>query len=146
MAKKSRPPQKQSTTPAERRGNYATRQEAARNRVLDELNERLRDRPPPTRGDLRAYSKYLLDRPHLFEGRYAPYIFLIIKAWSKENPPPKRLRQAQHIADLVNWVCETENIRPSEAYRKIAKAFNMSVDAVKKDHFRSDKTKRVKPR
>lgn len=101
---------------------------------------------PPTNRELRIHCKFLLNYPRFIEGPYAPYIFLILQSWFKKTPPPKRQDTGRGIADLVDWVIDTEKILASEACKKVADAFNMTFEAVKQNHIRYGKAKRDKSR
>jgi hypothetical protein len=87
-----------------------------------------------------------LDRPHLIEGAYAPYIFAILELWFAKTTPPKRSQTAKQIAELVDWVIDTEKISLSRAREKVADAFNMTVEAVTQAHLRHRRPTRDKPR
>jgi hypothetical protein len=125
--------------------NCSAREAAERDRVFDEWNRRLGERLPFTVRELLRHGEYLLNRPNLIEGRYAPVIFPIIQLWRAKTARPKRTTTAEEIAGLVDWVIETEHIRqPSRAYEKVAKAYKMTFEAVKKSHDRYGKVKRDK--
>ena len=109
MAERSRPPPTPFEPLSELGRKYSAQIEAARKELLAEWNERLRGRPP-TKRELRDYCKILLDTPHLIQGPYAPYIFLILRAWFAKAIPPKRPYAAKQIAELVDWVIEFKNI------------------------------------
>jgi hypothetical protein len=126
-------------------GKYAAKLDASRKRVFDEWNRRLGDRMPTSR-ELRFHCKFLLNRPHLIEGPYAPSIFLILQLWFKKTPPPKRPDPAAQIGELVDWVIDTEKIQPGIARQKVADAFKMTVEAVKQAHIRYRRAMRDKSR
>jgi hypothetical protein len=145
MAKRSRPP----TTfgpPVETGGIYVARLEAARKLVFDKWHRSIGGRSLPTKPELRRYCKFLINRPNLIEGRYAPCIFLILQDWFAKTPPPKRPYSAKQDAALVDWIIETEKIPPGKARQKVADAFHMSVEAVKQNHLRHGNSKRDKSR
>jgi hypothetical protein len=102
--------------------------------------------PPPSKRELRRHGEYLIARPHLIEGPYAPSIFLILQDWLAKTDPPKRSYTARQIADLVDWVIDTEKIPPGKARQKVAASHRLSVEAVKQNHLREGKSKRDKSR
>jgi hypothetical protein len=145
MAKRSRPPTTFGPS-VEIGGPYVAHIEAKRKRVFDEWSKRLGDRPLPTNRELRSYCKYLINRPHLIEGPHAPYIFLVLQGWFAKTRPPKLSYTGKQIADLVDWVSETEKIPLSQAYEKVSEAFHISFEGVKQNHLRHRKSKRDKSR
>ena len=92
----------------ELRKHAAAQREAERQRVFAEWNERLGGKPPPTKRVLRDHCKVLLDGPHLIEGPYALYIFLILHAPQSKLPTSwtglsilKKYRLAQRVRRLL---------------------------------------------
>jgi hypothetical protein len=130
----------------ERAGEQSVHLEAARKRVFDDWIRSLADRRPPTNPELLWYCKLLLNNPRLIEGPYAPYIFLILQKWFAKTPTPKRQNTSEGIAKLVDWVSLTEKVSVSEARRRVAKAFRMTVEAVNRSHQRHRKSGRDKSR
>ncbi|MBR0861201.1 hypothetical protein ACFLEY_26655 [Bradyrhizobium sp. YCK136] len=120
----------------------SARQAAERDLIFAEWNKRLADRLPYNKRLLRDYCEYLLGRPQLIEGRYAPIIFLILQLWLAKNPRGKQEHTAEQIADLVDWVIETEKIeQATKAYQSVAQTFRMTAEAVKKAHEKFGKLK-----
>jgi hypothetical protein len=146
MVKRSRPSPYKNKPLAELGLKYSAQREAERKRVFDGWNGRLEGRPPPTKRELRSYCQFLIVRPHLIEGPYAPSIFLILQDWFAKTPPPKRPSTAKQDAAVVDWVIETEKIPPGKARQKVAEAFGMTVEAVKQNHLRHGKSELDKSR
>ena len=88
---------------AERIGDPA--QKEAKKQFLVKWSNALNEKPSTNK--LRIFCCELLDSPHLIEeGRYAPYIYLILKSWLAKTRVPKRGNSGKEVADLVAYLVE----------------------------------------
>ena len=145
MAKRSKPPSSWLEALTEYDGQLPLHRRAERQRLFDDWITRLADRDPPTRQELRRHCQYMLDDPHRIERMRAPYIFLILQDWFAKSPAPKKDYTPKQIADLVDWVIDTENVPRIEACKKVQKAYPaITVHAVRQAHLRFGKSRRGK--
>jgi hypothetical protein len=129
--------------------------EAARKRRFAVWNSILKEKPKTN--ELRRICLLLMINPDLIDGRYAPYIYLILQRWLKENRPPKRPYTGKEIADLVDRIIDVET-PPGElttkareklatkARKYVANSLGMEFEAVKRNHNRYGRASRDKPR
>jgi hypothetical protein len=137
---------RESPAPSERLDNLIgdPAQKEAKKQVLVKWSNALNEKPSTNK--LRIFCCELLDSPHLIEeGRYAPYIYLILKSWLAKTRVPKRGNSGKEIADLVAYF-HKPGVQLAAARKSVAELLGMTEAAVTQNDLRHRKAKRDKPR
>jgi hypothetical protein len=118
-------------------------EEARKKQVLERWSNALNEKPSTDKLLLICYE--LLESPHLIQGPYAPYIYLILQSWLAKTKVPKRGNSGKEVANLVAYLVEA-GWPLTQARKSVAEALGRTEAAVTQADLRHRKARRDKPK